>query len=155
MPESPPSRVPGPLQAGSSPTPHHQRLRMLFTPSPACIWLFRICRFRFSSHKPDLSPDQATQVSCGPASPQETEASRGIMMPDAVRIVLLPAAKVCQAPKRLQQRARGIFDEERFKSLRTRYCASAPKQKAKAVFALALLARSLREKFASAARRAK
>jgi hypothetical protein len=35
MPKSPPSRVLGPLQAGSSPTPHHQRLDMLFTPSTA------------------------------------------------------------------------------------------------------------------------
>src|ERR1700759_669321 len=33
MPKSPPWRVLGPLQAGSSPTPHHQRLHMLFTPS--------------------------------------------------------------------------------------------------------------------------
>jgi hypothetical protein len=34
------------------------------------------------------------------------------MMPDAVRIVLLPAAKVCHGPKRLQQRGRGIFHND-------------------------------------------
>jgi hypothetical protein len=51
---------------------------------------------------------------------QEIEASRGRMVPDAVRIVPLPAAKVCQGPKRLQQRARGIFHRERCKPPRRR-----------------------------------
>jgi hypothetical protein len=60
----------------------------------------RICRFRrcrpgFSSHKPDLSPDQAPlDTSCGIPLLRAPK-RRGPNRPDAARIALLPPGKVC------------------------------------------------------------
>ncbi len=76
--KSPPWRVPGPLQAASSldstsSTPSHEFYTKQGRNCP-----FRICRPGFSSHKPDLSPDQAPRShSAEPLAPaQDIEASR-------------------------------------------------------------------------------
>src|SRR5260370_22630234 len=67
------------------------------------ICRFRICRPGFSSHKPDLSPDQAPVDTSRGIPPLLKATKRRVpRTPDAARIALLPLGKVCQGNNRLQ-----------------------------------------------------
>src|SRR6202166_4258528 len=80
------------ISDSTSSTPSHA-----FYTNPDGICRFRICRPGFSSHKPDLSPDQAPlDRSQGPAPAREAPKRRGRSMPDVARIALLPPRKVRQ-----------------------------------------------------------
>jgi hypothetical protein len=78
------------ISDSTSSTPSHA----LFYIKPDRICRFRICGLGFSSHKPDLSPDQAPpNRQRGPAPAQGFEAARPLTA-RAARIALLPPRNV-------------------------------------------------------------
>jgi hypothetical protein len=111
MPKSPPSRVLGPLQAGSSPTPHHQRLDLHFTPSTAGFACSGYAGLDFHRTRPTCPQINHRMVMAQDHAPALDIGASYSKLPDAVRIALLPLRTVCQGLKRLQERVQKHVQE--------------------------------------------
>jgi hypothetical protein len=91
------------LQAGSSPTPHHQRLDMLFTPSTAGFACSGYAGSDFHRTRPTCPQIKHRTVTARDPAPAQDIGASYSKLPDAVRIALLPLRTVCQGLKRLQE----------------------------------------------------